>query len=242
MNGSGLGSIFDLFNNTPTARVQRITIEPLYGYSSSVESVANRQILRNSAMNPIRRDNEEKKGRLYDILANRNIITDNIPSNRNNSRVIYHRIGSAAQSRSTHEENIDYLRDYNNKIEHTEILPRNIMDYYNNDNYDVFTFSGPISNFMNMFEQIFNRFDDVKTPMTSAAYESLYVDEFKNIKKESEIDTCPICLEKFIDTDKLKILPCKHFFHIKCIEPWLLSQSHTCPLCRIDCGEHRANI
>ncbi|PVU89996.1 hypothetical protein BB561_005078 [Smittium simulii] len=35
----------------------------------------------------------------------------------------------------------------------------------------------------------------------------------------SDDDTkCPICLEDYVDNDELRVLPCKHEFHIKCID------------------------
>lgn len=42
---------------------------------------------------------------------------------------------------------------------------------------------------------------------------------------------CAICVIESINGDTWKILPCKHRFHPKCIDPWL-SMSNTCPICR----------
>lgn len=50
---------------------------------------------------------------------------------------------------------------------------------------------------------------------------------------------CVICLEKFKDGDRLRVLPCNHSFHVGCIDRWLSgSQSHDecftsgCPTCK----------
>ena len=32
--------------------------------------------------------------------------------------------------------------------------------------------------------------------------------------------------------DKLRILPCGHAYHMKCIDPWLLKNKRVCPQCR----------
>lgn len=43
---------------------------------------------------------------------------------------------------------------------------------------------------------------------------------------------CPICLDKFEDGEKVRVLPkCKHGFHVRCIDAWLVSHS-SCPTCR----------
>ena len=79
-------------------------------------------------------------------------------------------------------------------------------------------------------------------------------DEFKKLKKQfiKELDVyqyknkdkfdsslieeeCSICLSKYKITDMLKILPCKHGFHKKCIKKWLSGEQHNkCPLCNLD--------
>ena len=57
-------------------------------------------------------------------------------------------------------------------------------------------------------------------------------DKFEKALIENE---CSICLCKYKITDILKILPCKHGFHNKCIKKWLSNEEHNkCPLCNLD--------
>ncbi|PNW71369.1 hypothetical protein CHLRE_16g651400v5 [Chlamydomonas reinhardtii] len=44
-------------------------------------------------------------------------------------------------------------------------------------------------------------------------------------------DTCAICLCDFEEGERVKHLPCKHFYHIACIDTWL-GRDITCPLCK----------
>jgi hypothetical protein len=57
--------------------------------------------------------------------------------------------------------------------------------------------------------------------------------------EEDQADVCVICLEHFMDGDRLRVLPCDHSFHVGCIDRWLSgSHSHEacftsgCPTCK----------
>lgn len=51
-------------------------------------------------------------------------------------------------------------------------------------------------------------------------------------RMEQEIENCSICTEDLEQGQNVRILPCSHIYHRRCIDPWLLSSSGTCPLCR----------
>lgn len=41
---------------------------------------------------------------------------------------------------------------------------------------------------------------------------------------------CSVCTEDFVENEKVRILPCRHIYHKRCIDPWLLNFAGTCPL------------
>ena len=43
--------------------------------------------------------------------------------------------------------------------------------------------------------------------------------------------SCPICLERFGSDNPAKVLPCRHAFHVQCIESWR-QRSRQCPMCQ----------
>lgn len=50
--------------------------------------------------------------------------------------------------------------------------------------------------------------------------------------KDHRYETCPVCLDDFVEKEKIWILPCEHEFHIHCIKPWLTGKQRTCPVCK----------
>lgn len=45
--------------------------------------------------------------------------------------------------------------------------------------------------------------------------------------------TCPICLDDFeANESQVRELPCRHIFHVDCIDPFLLNNSSLCPICK----------
>lgn len=49
---------------------------------------------------------------------------------------------------------------------------------------------------------------------------------------EAHYEVCCICLDDYVLGEKLRILPCDHAYHMKCIDPWLLKNKRVCPQCR----------
>lgn len=57
-----------------------------------------------------------------------------------------------------------------------------------------------------------------------------------NLPQESE--NCAICLDDFFKGQVIRMLPCHHQFHCKCVDGWLIKR-RTCPLCKLDIVDQR---
>ena len=81
-----------------------------------------------------------------------------------------------------------------------------------------------------------NKKNDEKNKIRNQLIKELDEFQYKNKDKFGDTftdDECSICIMKYIVTDKIKVLPCKHIFHKKCIKKWL-NKEDTCPLCNFD--------
>jgi len=56
----------------------------------------------------------------------------------------------------------------------------------------------------------------------------------RSFRQTDAEETCCICLEEYKRDDVITELPCGHFFHHKCIKPWLQEQHRVCPICKQD--------
>ncbi|CAF1886347.1 unnamed protein product [Brassica napus] len=61
------------------------------------------------------------------------------------------------------------------------------------------------------------------------------VDELPDVDVTSEELSigCAICKDEIVDEEKVKRLPCRHYYHKECIVPWL-GIRNTCPVCRYE--------
>ena len=71
----------------------------------------------------------------------------------------------------------------------------------------------------------------VQRGLTPHQISVLPTETFDKASAVEEEASCAICLERYVEGDTLRILPCGERFHRECIDRWL-AQSATCPLCR----------
>ncbi|KAJ1855148.1 hypothetical protein LPJ76_003467 [Coemansia sp. RSA 638] len=58
--------------------------------------------------------------------------------------------------------------------------------------------------------------------------------EMSKLNSQIHEENCAVCLDDFAVGDKVRMLPCQHYFHVLCIDPWLMKSSAVCPLCNLD--------
>ena len=126
----------------------------------------------------------------------------------------------------SHESHRDF--SYLNLLE--SIFPnyRNFLRTYTQSN---------IMNFMNFIDEL----SPVRMTMNIETIESQYpVMNYSDI--DSSEEKCSVCLNDFGDNDDIRVVKCRHIFHVKCIDEWLLNHSYKCPICRSILGNACPNL
>ncbi|XP_029107773.1 E3 ubiquitin-protein ligase RNF38 isoform X1 [Scleropages formosus] len=72
--------------------------------------------------------------------------------------------------------------------------------------------------------------------LTKADIEQLPSYRFNPNNHQSEQTLCVVCMCDFESRQLLRVLPCSHEFHGKCVDKWLKA-NRTCPICRADASE-----
>ncbi|XP_037679023.1 RING finger protein 44 isoform X3 [Choloepus didactylus] len=93
---------------------------------------------------------------------------------------------------------------------------------------------------MENYEALLNlaeRLGDAKPRgLTKADIEQLPSYRFNPDSHQSEQTLCVVCFSDFEARQLLRVLPCNHEFHTKCVDKWLKA-NRTCPICRADASE-----
>ncbi|XP_033747457.1 RING finger protein 215-like [Pecten maximus] len=84
-----------------------------------------------------------------------------------------------------------------------------------------------------------NGTDDVEIALRKLAHQALSRMMTRKWPRSQDQEICAICLDYFTPKQKLRVLPCGHEFHTKCVDPWLV-KNRTCPLCKLNIVEKMA--
>ncbi|KAG1962604.1 RING finger protein [Pimephales promelas] len=74
-----------------------------------------------------------------------------------------------------------------------------------------------------------------KNTLTKAEIERLPIKTYDPAHSAGKTD-CQICFSEYKAGERLRILPCLHDYHVKCIDRWL-KENATCPICRADISD-----
>ncbi|PVU87614.1 hypothetical protein BB559_005965 [Furculomyces boomerangus] len=83
---------------------------------------------------------------------------------------------------------------------------------------------------INVSPRIFNKIGK----MRKSYPKSLSLISQKTGSEEPEDLICPICLDEMSTGEKVRLLPCGHKYHVRCIDNWLLTRSVLCPYCKLN--------
>ncbi|XP_077066904.1 uncharacterized protein LOC143720874 [Siphateles boraxobius] len=74
-----------------------------------------------------------------------------------------------------------------------------------------------------------------KNTLTKAEIERLPIKTYDPARSAGKTD-CQICFSEYKAGERLRMLPCLHDYHVKCIDRWL-KENVTCPICRADISD-----
>ncbi|CAM4734616.1 unnamed protein product [Leuciscus chuanchicus] len=74
-----------------------------------------------------------------------------------------------------------------------------------------------------------------KNTLTKAEIERLPIKTYDPAHSAGKTD-CQICFSEYKTGERLRMLPCLHDYHVKCIDRWL-KENATCPICRADISD-----
>ncbi|XP_062220602.1 uncharacterized protein LOC133920006 isoform X2 [Phragmites australis] len=89
-----------------------------------------------------------------------------------------------------------------------------------------------ISRIVMLTEALFEAPEAVVNSLPSKNYKKLETPQCSD-----DMEQCHICLTEYEDGEQIRTLPCKHEFHLQCVDKWLKEIHRVCPLCRGDVCE-----
>lgn len=61
----------------------------------------------------------------------------------------------------------------------------------------------------------------------------------KDLTKIQNNTECSICYDPFVVTDLVRVLPCNHQMHRRCVDDYLQKESYLCPMCKEPAGKYK---
>jgi hypothetical protein len=161
-------------------------------------------------------------------------------------------------NRSSFSERYENLRRERNSAISNQIANEFDNMFSGSIDFNVNSFGGFMGNIGQLndilerssLQRIMNNLSDpVKITLTEDALNDLSDMKYEKVKEKlpglDNDECCSICFSKLNEeTEKYEynILPCNHVFHTDCIKEYLKNYNYSCPICKTECGEHKANI
>ncbi|KAL1917574.1 uncharacterized protein VTP21DRAFT_3967 [Calcarisporiella thermophila] len=77
-------------------------------------------------------------------------------------------------------------------------------------------------------------FDNTQSVRASPTESQVQIEREERRSDES-LSACVICLEDYIEGEEIRQLPCRHEYHRKCVDRWLMTKAAVCPICKFEC-------
>jgi len=165
------------------------------------------------------------------FLNTLNMLTDSLLNNTRNIRNI-RRLRENVPTSTPYQENV---------LESEEIKDNFLSILTPNTSIQIIRPYNASNNFFSLMNQLFTTLnneteerDSIPVVMNEKELNKLDIKKCKDIENKSEI--CVICLLKYKENDNIRLLPCHHDFHVKCIDKWLIEYNYKCPVCRKEVG------
>ncbi len=72
-----------------------------------------------------------------------------------------------------------------------------------------------------------------KSNISRKIYENKIYENKKEQIEKPDLDVCIICQDNIEENDIIRTIECSHFFHINCIDIWLV-ENKKCPMCKFE--------
>lgn len=149
---------------------------------------------------------------------------------------------------SFHNPFVSFLEHLNNNIEPTNNPPRSFFGGM----FDLITEFFPLEHtdrtefpMDNLFTQFVNMTLNQEQPQPETATEEMIreLGSYRRIKDNDKLleEECSICTSKYQKNEGIRELPCKHYFHKRCVDKWLKTGGLSCPYCRKNPFENKTN-